>query len=681
MAVLKTTRGADPRIVCELRAAPLLLGRNPQRCQIVLEHFAVSREHARLELIDGVWHIEDLDSRNGVMVNAKLIEPGVAGKRAIYFGDRIEIAAFELLYADEASSSDILYLSEETERPGIITTIACSSESSRKMRKPGRQSRLETLVGIIEDVSRELDFEQVLAKTMTSLFRVFEQAQSGCVLLPDDTGEYIPTAIQHTDGKEGPVRVSRTILAEAIENRQAVLSGDVARDARFLQSGSVRDLKLYSVMCVPLLDNDDRILGLIQLEVIDGHQCFTNDDLELLVAVARHLSIVMENARLYDRQLRQQRAEFETRFQTLVETSLQGILIHRGFKPLFVNEAWAALHEYTVREILRMESVLPLLAPEEREQAEANAAAGLRGEPVRSTYEAQHLRKDGSRIWFEKFTSVVDWDGEPAVQTAVIDRTKRREAEEGLRRAHDELERRIQERTEKLEDTTSELERSNRDLEQFAYSVSHDLQAPLRTITSYCQLLLKRYDRTLDGEADEFLHGAVDGSRRMKRLLDDLLTFSRVSTDTHPLRKAEFERVLDEVLRNLDVQIQESGAKIIRGPLPTVFCDATQLMQVLQNMIVNAIVYRNEAAPEINICAEEQPDEWLFRVKDNGVGIDRKQFERVFVIFQRLYAEHERPGSGVGLSICKRIIERHGGRIWVESEPGQGSTFYFTIPK
>jgi PAS domain S-box-containing protein len=226
-----------------------------------------------------------------------------------------------------------------------------------------------------------------------------------------------------------------------------------------------------------------------------------------------------------------------------------------------------------------------------------------------------------------------------------------------------------------------ELERSNQDLEQFAYSVSHDLQSPLRTVASYCQLLQKRYAGQFDPEADEFLTGAIEGARRMRRLLDDLLSYSRVATRAHQFLPADANTVLKEALFNLQVTIDENQAEVTHEELPSVVCDATQLMQLFQNLIGNAIRYRSEAPPRIQVRCDEQPDHWTFHVRDNGVGIEPRHQARIFQIFQRLYAEHEIPGSGIGLAICKRIVERHGGKIWVESQAGEGSTFSFTLPK
>ena len=232
-----------------------------------------------------------------------------------------------------------------------------------------------------------------------------------------------------------------------------------------------------------------------------------------------------------------------------------------------------------------------------------------------------------------------------------------------------------------LANQASELERSNKELEQFAYVASHDLQEPLRMVASYTQLLAKRYAGKLDSDADEFIGFAVDGATRMQNLINDLLAYSRVNRKGKPFEPTDCFVVLGHALVNLRMSIEESRAIVTNGDLPTVPADATQLVQLFQNLIGNAIKFRGELPPHVHITAADNGKEWKFTVRDNGIGFDPQYAERIFVIFQRLHSQREYSGTGIGLSICKRIVERHGGRIWAESEPGQGATFYFTIPK
>jgi PAS domain S-box-containing protein len=232
-----------------------------------------------------------------------------------------------------------------------------------------------------------------------------------------------------------------------------------------------------------------------------------------------------------------------------------------------------------------------------------------------------------------------------------------------------------------------ELARSNAELEQFAYIASHDLQEPLRMITSYLQLLERRYNGKLDADADEFISYAVDGANRLQRLISDLLAYSRVNTRGKPFEMVDCAAVMQHVLLNLKVAIEENGAIVTHDALPQVMGDARQLVQLFQNLIGNAIKFHADQPPQVHIGIQEQEDHshggtacWVFSVQDNGIGIEPRYFDRIFLIFQRLHNREEYPGTGIGLAICKKIVERHGGQIWVESELGKGSTFRFTIP-
>jgi signal transduction histidine kinase len=225
-----------------------------------------------------------------------------------------------------------------------------------------------------------------------------------------------------------------------------------------------------------------------------------------------------------------------------------------------------------------------------------------------------------------------------------------------------------------------DLARSNRDLEQFAYVASHDLQEPLRMVATYTQLLAERYRGKLDADADKYIHYAVDGALRMQKLVQDLLTFSRVGRQALAMQSTDCNVVLETALTNLEAAMQESHAVVEHAQLPTVMADSSQLVQVLQNLIGNAIKFRGTKPPLIRVSAEAQGKEWVLSVADNGIGIAADHMEEVFVIFRRLHTRSEYPGNGIGLSICKKIIEQHGGRIWIESEAGHGSTFRFTLP-
>lgn len=236
-------------------------------------------------------------------------------------------------------------------------------------------------------------------------------------------------------------------------------------------------------------------------------------------------------------------------------------------------------------------------------------------------------------------------------------------------------------REQELEAMVDRLNRSNEELQQFAYVASHDLQEPLRMVASYTQLLGRRYKGKLDQDADEFIHFAVDGANRMQRLIEDLLTFSRVGTHGKPLHPTDCGVIMERTVSNLKFAIQEKGATVHWNRLPTVNGDPTQLTQLFQNLVGNAIKFCGDKSPEVNVFAEEKEKEFIFSVQDNGIGIDPAHADRIFLIFQRLNTVETYPGTGIGLAVCKKIVERHGGRICVDSRPGEGSTFFFTIPK
>jgi light-regulated signal transduction histidine kinase (bacteriophytochrome) len=277
-----------------------------------------------------------------------------------------------------------------------------------------------------------------------------------------------------------------------------------------------------------------------------------------------------------------------------------------------------------------------------------------------------------------------------------------KEAAATLRRAKEDLEIQVAQRTEELRDAnvnlavelderrraeqqlaryTQELARSNAELEQFAYVASHDLQEPLRMVASFTQLLAKRYQGRLDQDADEFIGYAVDGATRMQRLINDLLAYSRVGTRGRAFQPEDSNAIFRQARDNLAKAIEDSGAIIFQDPLPNVMGDEVQLIQLFQNLLANAIKFSGDILPQIQVSAEKNGREWVFAVRDNGIGIAPEHQERIFSIFQRLHQRSEYPGTGIGLALCKKIVERHRGRIWVESQVGAGSTFYFTIPE
>jgi PAS domain S-box-containing protein len=343
----------------------------------------------------------------------------------------------------------------------------------------------------------------------------------------------------------------------------------------------------------------------------------------------------------------------DTMLDVLLTTDSEGVITE-------VNKATERISGYSSDELIG-KPLRQFFVDQDRAQA---GIEQIKKESGISNYELTVLTKAGKEVPVS-FNATVLRD--PAGRITGLlgsarDVTKQRQAESSLKQ------------------TMAQLESSNKELEQFAYVASHDLQEPLRMVSSYTQLLEKRYKDKLDSDADEFIGYVVDGVSRMQNLINSLLTYSRVTTKGKALAKTDCEAVLEVTITNLKKAIEESSADITYDPLPVVRADDVQLGQLFQNLIGNAIKFRGKNNPRIHVSAEQKNSEWVFSVRDNGIGIEPQYHERIFQIFQRLHAKDEYPGTGVGLTICKKIVERHGGRIWVESKPGKGATFFFTLP-
>jgi PAS domain S-box-containing protein len=364
--------------------------------------------------------------------------------------------------------------------------------------------------------------------------------------------------------------------------------------------------------------------------------------------------------------------------QKIIEASSLGIFACRADGPCIIaNPAIARISGASVEQMLQLnfhklenwkknglfDKVEAALSTGKRQRAEVH---------LTTTF--------GRDVWINYSITTFTSNGELHFLMVVDDITERKQAEEELRNYHEHLEELVKDRTEDLRKAMDDLTRSNAELERFAYVASHDLQEPLRMVTSYLQLLERRYKDKLDGDALEFINYAVDGSNRMKALINDLLSYSRVGTRGKDFTLTDCEEVLGRVLSNLEVSIEESRGEVTHDPLPKVMGDDTQLESLFQNLVGNAIKFHGKKPPKIHVGVKKDEKDWVFSVSDNGIGIDPQYFERIFIIFQRLHNRVDYPGTGIGLAISKRIVERHGGRIWIESQPEKGSTFFFTLP-
>ncbi|RPJ53752.1 MAG: PAS domain S-box protein, partial [Methanobacteriota archaeon] len=416
--------------------------------------------------------------------------------------------------------------------------------------------------------------------------------------------------------------------------------------------------------CHPLVV-EGRVLGTLSFGTRSRTR-FSERDLAVMKSVADSIAIAMHRL-VSARTLR----ESEEKYRTLVEQSLQALVMLRDGRIVFANERAAEFGGYTVQELraLSPDQVVGLYHPDDRPVIVKRMKGRLAGELEPTRYEARLVRKDCSMAWAELFVSVVQYEGRPTHQVSFIDITERKEAEITLQRYAADL-----------QDYADNLKRSNEDLERFAYVSSHDLQEPLRTIVTFTQLLERRYKGEMGAEADEFIHYIVSGGKRMQSLINDLLEFSRVTSKGRSFGTVNLETVLRQDEGNLQQSIAENQAIILHDPLPTVIADESQMTLVFQNLIGNALKFRREDPVRIHVGAKRIDHGWQFSVQDNGIGIAPEYFDRIFVIFQRLHSMDTYDGTGIGLAIVKRIIDRHGGRIWVESEVGKGSTSFFTLP-
>jgi PAS domain S-box-containing protein len=425
-----------------------------------------------------------------------------------------------------------------------------------------------------------------------------------------------------------------------------------------------------------LRDDEDRFYGRLYLyeDITEQQQMVAElrryrDELEGLVRERTdELTRANENLR-YENMERQiamrARAESEGRLDRIFQQAPIGMaVVSLDDRFLRVNDALCRITGYTRDALLAM-GPYEITHPDDVEAGRERSAELVRGGLDEYVRDKRYVREDGTTVCVHITIGVVrDQAGTPLhLLSMVEDITERMQADEQLR-VYAEA-----------------LRESNQDLQRFAYVASHDLQEPLRSIVSFSQLLERRYRSTLEAEAIEYLDFIIDGGRRMQTLIQDLLVFSRVMTTGHPLESTDTGKVVEDVTRALSASIEETGAVVTVGLLPVIRGDPSQIHQVFANLIGNAIKYRSpERPPEISVTAEREEAWWRFSVQDNGIGIEPEYHDRIFEVFQRLHTQSEYEGTGIGLAVVKRIVERHGGRCWLRSTPGEGSSFYFTLP-
>ena len=519
------------------------------------------------------------------------------------------------------------------------------------------QSLSEAIRGIIQVMCERLDWACGARWSLDP-----DENRLHCVetwsIADDKIRDFLEASAQATfvPGRSGLIR-------EVLATGTSVWIADVTQKPDFLRAQLAQQAGLRGAFALPVLMGE-RVLGAMEFFSRDAR---LPDQwlLEVTMAVGRQIGQLMLR-----REAEAALVESEARFRSLTQlssdwyweqdveyrfTAITGHALDLPPESVLGKRRWE----------LDMVGVPPETLAAHRQLLEQK-------KPFRD-FEFGRRDRDGSVHW-------VSVSGEPIIDEkgrfrgyrgVGRDITRRRQSESALRQAHDLLEARAR-----------ELTRSNEELQQFAYVASHDLQEPLRMVSSYTQLLERRYGEQLEGDAKEFMHFIVDGAARMKQLIEDLLEYSRVGTRGREFETTESSAALAKALQNLRGAQQEAGAKVTHGDLPRVLADPNQLVQLFQNLIGNAMKFRRpDEPPRIRVDCEVREEAWVFTVKDNGIGLDTQYADRIFMMFQRLHAKGEYPGTGIGLAICKKIVDRHGGRIWVDSQPGQGCTFGFTISR
>ncbi|RQT62259.1 PAS domain S-box protein [Burkholderia cepacia] len=531
------------------------------------------------------------------------------------------------------------------------------------------------------DLVREIAARQAAESQLRALTHELEQRVATRTAEFESVNEALRRKVAEHERAELAIRDSQQQLQSIVDNATTVISVKQA-DRRYAlvnrrfedlfhirrqdASGKTDDQLFPAERAAMYREADDRVLAgeVVETEetvIVDGQlHTFLSVGFPIKDSGGRIVSIGGISTDISERK------RAEERLRLVVEAAPNAmVMVNRGGRIVLVNSQTERVFGYS-RDELVGQSIERLVPARFRDQHPGHRTAFLAAPKSRPMGAGRHLtglRRDGTELPVEIGLNPIETDEGMFVLAAIVDITERIRAEQALR------------------ERTDELARSNRDLEQFAYVASHDLQEPLRAVAGPLQLLQRRYQGQLDARADEYIGHAVEGATRMQALIEDLLAYSRVGRSDNSFQSMQCAAALDNALNNLAVALEEAGAEVHRGFLPTVQAIPSQLTLLFQNLVGNAVKFRRHDGPlQIRVGAEPGADGWLFRVEDNGIGIDAQYFERIFLIFQRLHTRRDYPGTGIGLALCKRIVERHGGRIWVESEPGKGATFLFTLP-
>ncbi len=453
----------------------------------------------------------------------------------------------------------------------------------------------------------------------------------------------------------------------AIRTGQPAVCRDTSNDPKFaLWRDPAIKHGYRSTVVLPLLTNG-RAFGALSIYAGEP-EAFDDAEVSLLAGLADDLAYGIEVLRIREERTRIEAAlqQSEERLRSMIENVRDYAIVwlETDGRVASWNAGAERIKGYAAEEIIGRNFAV-FYSPEDIAAGKPQRELAIATETGRYEDEHWRVRKDGTRFWANVILTAVRTPAGTLGGFVKVTRdlTERKAAED------------------RIKEQTDELRRSNQELEHFAYVASHDLQEPLRTVSSFSQLLASRYRGRLDRDADDFIDFIVGGATRMQALINDLLAFSRVGTRGKPFARVDGEAVLATALANLDATIAATRAVVTHDPLPALDGDDTQLVQLFQNLIGNGIKFhRPDDIPQVHVSAAREPPGWRIGVRDNGIGIEAQYFDRIFIIFQRLHGRDEYPGTGIGLAICRKIVERHGGRIWVESEPGHGTRFFFTLP-
>lgn len=544
-------------------------------------------------------------------------------------------------------------------------TASHSSDTGNPVshRQDDRGTALIRLLQVVAMAANEAtNIESALATCLNEVCAYTGWPVGHAYLLEEEAGDLVPTGVwclsdaarfRRFREKTEATRLERGrgLLGTVLATGKPTWIADVSQDASFVR-GSKDDIGIRAGRAFPIMSGQE-VLGV--LEFYSAEAAPVDEALlQTMSQIGVQIGRVVERVRA-EKALRLS----EAKFSGIITISSDAIVsIDDEQRITLFNQGAERIFGYTAGEVLGRP--LDVLIPERfhevhRAQVQQFGDGPSVSRKMGERGEISGQRKNGEIFPADASISKLEVDGR-RIYTAVL-----RDVTERVRAAE-------------------ELARSNSDLEQFAYVASHDLQEPLRMVASYTQLLARRYRGRLDADADEFISFAVDGVKRMQALINDLLAFSRVGTRGEAFEPTDTNDVMARVLRDLGTAIQDAGAEVTHEPLPTITADAVQLGQVFQNLLSNAIKFRPpDRIPRVHVSARRDHSEWIFSVADNGIGIEPEYAERIFLLFQRLHGRDEYPGTGIGLAICRKIVERHGGRIWFDSTPGRGTTFHFSV--